>query len=188
MTAAGKQSHATEHAASLRALAGTMLRGSAAVVVAVVVLAVVGALVLVGPVGAWSALIGGGVACGMSLLTLWLIARTAAIAPSAVMLASFAGLLLKVIILLVVFVLVGRAEDIHRESLAVAMSAVFVVAAAAQARAGARMRTLTVIPDPGPGSAPTSGTEESQMSGPDVEARTGASGATSGDPRDDHAQ
>ncbi|MHA6627693.1 ATP synthase subunit I [Pseudonocardia sichuanensis] len=151
-----------------------MLRGSAAVVAGVVVVVVVGALLLAGPVGALSALAGGAVAWALSLFTLWLITRTAETAPSAVMLASFGGLLLKIIVLLVVLVLVARLDDVHRESLAVAMAAVFVVAAAAQARAGARMRTLTVIPESSADNAPTSGTGERDLSGPSVDVRIGA--------------
>ena len=172
----------------VRGIASAMLRGSMLVMLAIVVGATVVAFAVVGPSGGWSALGGGAIALVLSLFTLMLITRTAEAAPQAVMFAALGGFLFKVILLVVVYALAGRIDGLHRESLAITMAAVFVVAAAAQSFAGSRVRMLTVVPESESGEASTSDRSQPDMSGaPEVPAdRVAASGE--GRPADDHGR
>jgi ATP synthase protein I len=141
--------------ATLRALAAAMFRGAAAAAAVTWTASAVVAAVLGGLPGALSAAVGGALAVASSLLTLWLIRRTAAQAPQVVMIASLGGFLLKMIVLLAALSLLGRIEGLDRTALALTMLAVFLVVAGAEAVASARMRTYSV--DPGAGGPPGTG-------------------------------
>jgi ATP synthase protein I len=129
---------------TLLALAAAMRRGVLAVAVAVGVPAVVVAGVVAGLPGALSALAGVVLAVAASLFTLWVMRRTAAREPKAVMIASMGGFIQKMIFLLVGLFLLGRVEGLHRMSLALAVIAVLIATTAAEGWAGYRLRTLIV--------------------------------------------
>lgn len=165
--------------ATLRGLAAAMARGAVLAGAITVVAGVVVAAVVAGPSGAWSALLGGTIALGSSLITVALMRRTAALAPQAVMVVSFGSLLLKAIVLLPALFLLDRVDGVHRESLALSVLAVLIVVSAAQGWAGYRTPTMIVDPLAAAAEPATSGSMTG-MSGsvtsasPEVDGRAGS--------------
>lgn len=143
----GEQSEPVNpHAEVVRRLASAMLRtavwpGAATVVVGAIVAAVV-----VGVPGLVGALIGGVVAFGSSLLTIWLMRFSGGMNPQFVMVVALGGYVGKMLVLLVVMTLLGGIDAIHRESLAFTMLATVMVWAGAEVVAFKRTRIPTVIP------------------------------------------
>lgn len=129
------------------ALGRAMLRNVVAVSIVTTVAVVVAAGVAVGPAGAVSALVGAVLGVLSSLFTLLLMRRTADRLPQAVMVASFGGMLTKMIFLLAVLFPLGAVEGVHRVSLGVGLLAVLIASTAAEGWAGYRLRTMYVVPD-----------------------------------------
>ncbi|MBC8091555.1 MAG: hypothetical protein H7Y15_06380 [Pseudonocardia sp.] len=153
---------------SVRALAGAMFRNATIAATVVGVAAVVVAAFLVGPAGALSAAAGAALANASSLLTLFLMRRTATLAPHAVMVASFGGSLLKMILILVVLFPLGTVEGVDRGALAIGLIVVLIAVTSAEGLAGYRLRTANIDPAPAPNTPTTSGS------------MTGMSGSTTG--------
>lgn len=131
----------------IRRLSGSMARG-AALVGGLVSLVCVGVAALVaGLPGLYGAVLGGAVATGSALLTPVLMLRTTRLEPGHVMLASFAGMVGKAIIVLIVLFTVGSVPGLHRMSLAVTLLVVFVATTAAEAWAGSKLKVL-IGPEP----------------------------------------
>ncbi|GAA4619803.1 hypothetical protein [Saccharopolyspora hordei] len=135
------------HAASVRRLASAMLRTAIWPGVVTVVVGAVVATALVGASGLFGALVGGVVAFGSSLLTIWLMRFTGGMSPHFVMVAALGGYVGKMLVLLVVMTLLGGVEALHRESLAFTMLATVLVWAGAEVVAFKRTRTPTIIPE-----------------------------------------
>ncbi|GAA2555448.1 ATP synthase subunit I [Pseudonocardia hydrocarbonoxydans] len=128
-------------------LARDMWRNVVVVSLVTTVVVVAGAGLAVGLAGAVSALVGAVLGVLSSLFTLVLMRRTADRLPQAVMVASFGGLLTKMIFLLAVLFLLGTVDGVHRLSLAAGLLAVLITATAAEGWAGYRLRTMYVVPD-----------------------------------------
>lgn len=132
---------------TILALGRAMLR-NVVVVSSITTVAVVAASWLTaGPSGAVSALVGALLGVLSSLFTLVLMRRTATREPQAVMVASFGGLLTKMIFLLAVLFPIGAIDGVHRVSLGVGLLAILIAATAAEGWAGYRLRTMYVVPD-----------------------------------------
>lgn len=146
--AAGNTVEQTEnpHAQSVLKLADAMYRGALWPAIATVVIGAVVSVFLVGLTGLWGALVGGLVAFGSSLVTLWMMRKTAAMDPMAVMAVSLGGYILKVLILFGVMLLLRHVPFLHVKALAFTMLAVIVVWAAAEFLAFRRTRIPTIIP------------------------------------------
>lgn len=110
------------------------------------VLGAIVATVLFGVSGLVSALIGGVVAFGSSVLTIWLMRTTGGMNPMFVMVAALGGYIGKMVVLLVVMTLLGWVEGIHRESLAFTMLATIMVWAGAEVVAFKRTKIPTIVP------------------------------------------
>ncbi len=165
----------------LRALAASMQRGVLAVGGALTVAAALGGALAAGAAGALSALTGALVGVGASLITPWLVRRTADKEPRAVMVASLAGFLQKMIVLLVALFVAGSIPGVQRTALAVGLLAVLIGVAVAEGVAGYRLRTAVVdLPTSGPGAA-TSGSASGSSDSP---AGGGAAEAAPGEPGD----
>lgn len=128
-------------------LARDMWRNVVRVSLVTTVVVVAGAGLAVGLAGAVSALVGAVLGVLSSLFTLVLMRRTADRLPQAVMVASFGGLLTKMIFLLAVLFPLGAIDGVHRLSLAAGLLAVLITATAAEGWAGYRLRTMYVVPD-----------------------------------------
>ncbi|MDA3628005.1 hypothetical protein OU415_21410 [Saccharopolyspora sp. WRP15-2] len=134
------------HAETVRRLASAMLRTAVWPGVATVVVAAVVATALVGTPGLLGALVGGVVAFGSSLLTIWLMRFTGGMNPHFVMVAALGGYVGKMLVLLVVMTLLGGVEALHRESLAFTMLATVMVWAGAEVVAFKRTKIPTIVP------------------------------------------
>src|SRR5690349_16909409 len=117
---------------SLRALAADMRRAVLAVGAVVGPVAIVVCGVVAGLGGVLGAVLGTVFGLGSALFTLWLMRRTAAREPRAVMLASFGGFLQKMIVLLVVLMAADAIPAVHRMSLAVTLLVVLITVTAAE--------------------------------------------------------
>jgi len=165
-------------------LARDMWRNVVRVSLVTTVVVVVGAGLAVGTAGALSALVGAGLGVLSSLFTLVLMRRTAAHLPQAVMVASFGGLLTKMIFLLAVLFPLGAVDGVHRLSLAAGLLAVLIAATAAEGWAGYRLRTMYVVPDD-----PATSGSMTGMSGSPAGAPTDVDGpAAAAPPRNDREQ
>ncbi|RRO12636.1 hypothetical protein EIL87_23295 [Saccharopolyspora rhizosphaerae] len=143
----GEQAEAVNpHAEVVRRLATVMLRTAVWPGAATVVAGAVVATVLVGISGLVGALIGGVVAFGSSLLTIWLMRFSGGMNPQFVMVIALGGYVGKMLVLLVVMTLLGGIDVIHRESLAFTMLATVMVWAGAEVVAFKRARIPTIIP------------------------------------------
>lgn len=166
------------------ALARVMWRNVLGVSLVTTVVVVGAAGVVVGPAGAVSALVGAVLGVLSSLFTLVLMRRTADRMPQAVMVASFGGLLTKMIFLLAVLFPLGTVDGVHRLSLAAGLLAVLIAATAAEGWAGYRLRTMYVVPDdPGTSGSMTGMSGSPTGAAPDAGGR--AAGAT---PRGDREE
>jgi ATP synthase protein I len=134
------------HAASVLKLANAMFRMSLWPSLATLVLGVVVAWIAVGTTGALGALVGGTIACLSSLLTVFLMRKTATQGPHIVMAASLGGFVGKMLVLLIVMTLLRGVDVLHARSLAFTMIAVVLVAAAADGVAFRRTKIPTIIP------------------------------------------
>ncbi|WP_436491756.1 hypothetical protein [Actinokineospora sp. HUAS TT18] len=134
------------HARALRTLASAMFRYALWPSLAAVVLGVVIFGILHGTKGALGALVGGSIACASSLLTLWLMRKTAGAGAHIAMAASLGGFVGKMLVLLLVMTALRDVEALHRLSLAITMIVVVVVAAGAEALAFRRTKLPTIIP------------------------------------------
>ncbi|MGW1677757.1 hypothetical protein [Saccharopolyspora sp. NPDC002376] len=140
------ESTVNPHAETVRRLASAMLRTAVWPGVATVVVAAIVATVLVGTPGLLGALVGGVVAFGSSLLTIWLMRFTGGMNPHFVMVAALGGYVGKMLVLLVVMTLLGGVEAFHRESLAFTMLATVMVWAGAEVVAFKRTKIPTIVP------------------------------------------
>ncbi|MBC3193630.1 hypothetical protein H7X46_21460 [Pseudonocardia sp. C8] len=132
----------------VRRLAGSMARGAALVGGVTSLLCLAVATLVQGLPGLYGSGLGGLVATGSALLTPALMLRTTHLEPGHVMLASFAGLAGKAVILLAVLFTLGGAPGLDRMSLAITLLVVFVATTAAEAWAGSKLKIL-IGPDPG---------------------------------------
>ncbi|WP_425458419.1 hypothetical protein [Amycolatopsis rhizosphaerae] len=134
------------HAQSVLKLADAMYRGALWPGVATVVVGAVVATVVVGLPGLFGAVVGGVVAFASSLATLWMMRKTAAMEPMAVMAVALGGYIFKVLVLLGVMMLLRNVGFLHPKALAFTMLAVILVWAAAEFVAFRRTRIPTIIP------------------------------------------
>ncbi|WP_236794955.1 hypothetical protein [Amycolatopsis sp. GM8] len=134
------------HAQSVLKLADAMYRGALWPAVATVVIGAVVSLILVGLPGLFGAIAGGAVAFASSLVTLWMMRRTAAMDPMAVMAVSLGGYIVKILVLLGVMMGLRHVSFLHSKALAFTMLAVILVWAAAEFVAFRRTRIPTIIP------------------------------------------
>ncbi|GAA0515675.1 hypothetical protein GCM10011581_47120 [Saccharopolyspora subtropica] len=134
------------HAETVRRLASAMLRTAVWPGLVTVVLGAVVATVLVGLPGLVGALVGGAVAFGSSLLTIWLMRFTGGMNPQFVMVAALGGYVGKMLVLLVVMTVLGGIELVHREATAFTMLATVLVWAGAEVVAFKRTRIPTIVP------------------------------------------
>lgn len=141
------------HEKVVQKLAGEMFRGAIWAALATVAIGAVVWTVVAGVPGLVSALIGGALAIACSLITLWLMHRTANLPVQFIMIAAFGGFLGKLILLVVVMVLLRKvpalAESTHENALALTMAATIVVATFMEVRASKRSRSQVIIPTPG---------------------------------------
>jgi ATP synthase protein I len=134
------------HAQSVLKLADAMYRGALWPGVATVVVGAVVSLVLVGLPGLFGAIVGGAVAFVSSLATLWMMRKTAAMEPMAVMAVALGGYIFKILVLLGVMMLLRHVGFLHSKALALTMLAVILVWAAAEFLAFRRTKIPTIIP------------------------------------------
>ncbi|TWG09128.1 hypothetical protein [Saccharopolyspora dendranthemae] len=134
------------HAEVVRRLATEMLRTAVWPGLATVVIGAIVATVLIGVTGLVGALIGGVVAFGSSLLTIWLMRFSGGMNPQFVMVIALGGYVGKMLVLLVVMTLLGGIDAIHRESMAFTMLATVMVWAGAEVAAFKRAKIPTIIP------------------------------------------
>lgn len=143
----GEQSEPVNpHGEVVRRLATEMLRTAVWPGLATVVIGAIVATVLVGVTGLVGAVIGGVVAFGSSLLTIWLMRFSGGMNPQFVMVIALGGYVGKMFVLLVVMTLLGGIDAIHRESLAFTMLATVMVWAGAEVVAFKRAKIPTIIP------------------------------------------
>jgi ATP synthase protein I len=135
------------HAESVLKLADAMKKTALWPGVATAVIGAVVATVLVGWSGLFGALIGGVIAFGSSLATLWMMRKSSGMEPMAVMAVALGGYIFKLLVLLGVMTALGGVDALHRESLAFTMLAVILVWAGAELIAFKRTKIPTIIPD-----------------------------------------
>lgn len=141
------------HEGVLLRVANAMMRAAVVPMLATVGLGVLVFGVLYGPRGALGALVGGLVVSILSIATLLLMRRTAALDVNRMMAAAFGGFMVKMALLFVVLSVVRHFDVFHLRSVAITMVATIVVAAAVEARAATKTRMPYVIPDTGQGQA-----------------------------------
>lgn len=134
------------HAQSVLKLADAMYRNALWPGIATVVIGAVVSVILVGLTGLWGALVGGAVAFGSSLVTLWMMRKTAAMEPMAVLAVSLGGYIIKILILLGLMMLLRHVPFLHVKALAFTMLAVILVWAAAEFLAFRKTKIPTIIP------------------------------------------
>ncbi|GGM35060.1 hypothetical protein GCM10012275_02890 [Longimycelium tulufanense] len=136
------------HDAVVRKLADAMLRSVLWSSGATITLGIVVFAVPWGLPGALGALVGGAVALGSSLATLWLMRRTAAASVQRVMVAALGGFAGKVLVLLVVMTLLRGLTVLHPMALALTMAGTILLATGAEVRAFAQVKVPTIITEP----------------------------------------
>ncbi|MEU4803717.1 hypothetical protein [Actinosynnema sp. NPDC023587] len=134
------------HEKVVQRLAGEMFRGLIWAALATVAVGAVVWTVLAGVPGLVAALIGGALAIACSLLTLWLMHRTAALPVQFIMMAALGGFLGKLILLVIAMIVLRKFPVLHTNALALTMAATIVVATFMEARASKRSRSQVVIP------------------------------------------
>lgn len=135
------------HAQQVIRLAENMLRIAVWPAAAAVVLGAIVATVWVGITGLWGALVGGVLGFASSLVTLWLMRKTSAMQPMAVMAVSLGGYILKLLVLFGAMTLLGGISALHPHALAFTFLAVVVVWAGSEVLAFQRTKIPTIIPD-----------------------------------------
>ncbi|GAB2665581.1 hypothetical protein GCM10027271_25800 [Saccharopolyspora gloriosae] len=140
-----EQAAENPHAATVRKLADAMLRTALWPGVATVLLGIVVSAVLVGATGAFGAVVGGAVAFGSSLLTIFLMRWTGGLHPMFVMAVALGGYVGKMLVLLIVMTLLGGVEAIHPMALALTMLATIMVWAGAEVVAFRNTKIPTIV-------------------------------------------
>lgn len=135
------------HAQQVLKLADAMLRTALWPAIAVVVVGAVVATVLVGTEGLLGALVGGVVAFASSLATLFMMRKSSAMEPMAVMAVALIGYVFKIVVIFGVMTLLRGVDALHTLSLALTMMAVILVWAGAEMVAFKRTKIPTIIPD-----------------------------------------
>jgi ATP synthase protein I len=133
------------HGDSTRRLAAAMQRYALWPAIATAVVGIAVCTVLFGLNGGVAALIGGVVACGSSLATLWLMRRSADLNPQMGMVVALGGFVGKLLLLMIVMVSLREVSWLHTKSLAFTTLAVVLVWAAAEAVAFRRTKIPTLI-------------------------------------------
>ncbi len=141
------------HEGVLLRVANAMMRAAVVPMLATVGLGVLVFGVLYGPSGALGALVGGLVISVLSIATLLLMRRTAALDVNRMMAAAFGGFMVKMVLLFIVMSVVRNFDVFHLRSVGITMVATIVVAAAVEARAATKTRMPYVIPDTADGQA-----------------------------------
>ncbi|GAA4417197.1 hypothetical protein GCM10023148_15030 [Actinokineospora soli] len=134
------------HTEALLTLASAMFRYAIWPSIAVGALGVVLFGLVNGAPGAVGAAIGAVLAIASSMLTLFLMRKSANAGPHIAMAASLGGFVLKLLLLLIIMMALKNVDALHRESLGITMIAVVLVAAAAEAIAFRRTKLPTIIP------------------------------------------
>ncbi|KAA9162049.1 hypothetical protein FPZ12_012480 [Amycolatopsis acidicola] len=134
------------HAQSVLRLADAMFRFALWPGVATVVVGAVVSWFWVGVPGLLGAIAGGIVAFASSLATLWMMRKTSAMEPMAVMAVALGGYIFKVLVLLGVMMLLRGVHFFHPKALALTMLAVILVWAAAEFTAFKKTKIPTIIP------------------------------------------
>jgi hypothetical protein len=135
------------HATSVLTLADAMLRTALVPGLVTVAVGAVAATVLVGADGLYGALVGGAVASGSSLMTLFMMRWSAGLPAMVVMGVALGGFALKMVVLLGVMIAFQGVDAFHPMSLALTFLATVLVWAAAEAVAFRRTKIPTVIVD-----------------------------------------
>jgi ATP synthase protein I len=134
------------HTEALLTLAGAMFRYAIWPSLAVGALGVLLFGLVNGGPGAFGAGVGAALAIASSLLTLFLMRKSANAGPHMAMAASLGGFVLKLLALLLIMAALKGVDALHPESLGITMIAVVVVAAGAEAFAFRRTKLPTIIP------------------------------------------
>ena len=136
------------HGEAVTRLADAMLRHAVWPGLATAVIGIVVASVLFGVRGGVSALVGALVAVASSLVTWWLMRKTAALNPMLVMAGALGGFIGKMIVLLLVLMVLREITWFQVQSLAYTMLAVVIVWAAMDTVAFRRTKLPTLIVEP----------------------------------------
>lgn len=134
------------HARAVVELAGAMFRTALWPSLGALVAGVVLFGLLNGAPGALGALVGGALAYASSLLTPFLMRKTAGLGPHIAMAASLGGFVGKLLVLLLVMTALRGVDALHPHSLGLTMVAVVLVSAAADAVAFRRAKIPTIVP------------------------------------------
>lgn len=134
------------HTEALLTLASAMFRYAIWPSLGVGVLGVVVFGLINGGPGALGAAVGAVLAIASSLLTLFLMRKSANAGPHIAMAASLGGFVLKLLVLLLIMMALKGVAALHPESLGITMIAVVLVAAGAEAVAFQRTKLPTIIP------------------------------------------
>ncbi|MFF5987911.1 hypothetical protein [Prauserella flavalba] len=135
-----------KHAEQVTKLADAMLRTALWPAVGIVVIGAVVGLVWVGTAGLFGAFVGGAVAFASSLATLFMMRKSAAMDPMAVMAVALGGYVFKMLVIFGVMTLLRGVDALHTLSLAITMMAVILVWAGAEMVAFKRTKVPTIIP------------------------------------------
>ncbi|RBM16565.1 hypothetical protein DI005_25080 [Prauserella sp. PE36] len=135
-----------KHAEQVTKLADAMLRTALWPAVGIVVIGAVVGLVWIGTAGLFGALVGGAVAFASSLATLFMMRKSAAMDPMAVMAVALGGYVFKMLVIFGVMTLLRGVDALHTLSLAITMMAVILVWAGAEMVAFKRTKVPTIIP------------------------------------------
>lgn len=133
------------HGDSVRKLADAMLWTALLPALGVVAIGAVIAVLVVGLPGLWGALLGGGIAIGSSLVTLFLMKQSAELPPQVVMAVALGGYLVKIVALLIVAMVFRGVSWLHPISLALTLIAVVVAWAGAEIVAFRKTKIPTLI-------------------------------------------
>lgn len=133
------------HGDAVRKLADAMLRTALLPSLGVVAIGAVIAVLVVGLPGLWGALLGGGIAIGSSLVTLFLMKQSAELPPQVVMAIALGGYLVKIAALLIVAIVFRGVSWLHPISLALTLVAAVAVWTGAEVVAFRKTKIPTLI-------------------------------------------
>lgn len=133
------------HGDSVRLLATAMLRYGLPIGLAVIVVAAVIAVSVVGMPGLWGALVGGAIGLFLSLLTILLMRQSADFPPMVVMAVAMGGFVVKLVVLLLMVVALRDVTALHTYSLGLTLLASIIAWAAAEVVAFRRTQIPTLI-------------------------------------------
>ncbi|HKS43713.1 MAG TPA: hypothetical protein VJT49_01105 [Amycolatopsis sp.] len=137
------------HTEAMLKLADAMFRGALWPAVGAAALGVVVSAVLAGLPGLFGALAGGAIGFASCLATLWMMRKTAAMHPMAVMAVALGGYIVKLLVLLGVLTALRGVDALQPKALALTMLAVILASAAAEAVAFRRTKIPTIVPASG---------------------------------------